>query len=84
MCSLYIYSQITQFLLDVSYVVTERILCDEAMEVSNGVSVVKLLFQPVKNKLSYFIFTAFNPVNHSPPSSMQPGSLGMIQRNTIC
>ena len=29
------------------------------MEVSNGVGVVKLLFQPVKNKLTYFIFISF-------------------------
>ena len=29
------------------------------MEVSNGVGVVKFLFQPVKNKLTYFIFISF-------------------------
>ena len=50
-------------------------LLDETMEVSNGVGVVKLLFQPVENKFILFL-PAFNSHSQA-PSSLQPGSLGM-------
>ena len=38
------------------------------MEVTNGVHVVKFLFQPVKKKLIYFIFISFQSCEQFPGS----------------
>ena len=38
------------------------------MEVTDGVGVVKFLFQPVKNKLIYFIFISFQSCESFPGS----------------
>ena len=52
------------------------------MEVSNGVGVVKLIFQPVENKFILFL-PALNSHSQA-PSSLQPGSLGMIHNMLMC